>query len=93
MCFLHGAGYHRAQCVKDTALNIKLHYLHQSRPEATRERGGKVMSEPRRNNKYSPSKQSVKDDMLNLFEIKLSQMAGSLLSRLNDNFQVLKPVS
>ncbi|WP_174224054.1 transposase, partial [Candidatus Fukatsuia symbiotica] len=57
------------------------------------ERLWKVMNEQTRNNRYYPSKQSFKNDILNFFEVKLPQMASSLVSRLNDNFQALNPAS
>jgi len=93
---LDGAGYHRSQLVKDTAfaLNIELHYLPPYSPNLNPiERLWKVMNEQTRNNRYYSSRQSFKDDILNFFKVTLSQMAGSLVSRLNDNFQVLKPAS
>ncbi|AWK13578.1 IS630 family transposase [Candidatus Fukatsuia symbiotica] len=93
---LEGAGYHRSQLVQDAALtlNIQLHYLPPYSPNLNPiERLWKVMNEQTRKNRYYPSKQSFKNDILNFFEVKLPQMASSLVSRLNDNFQALNPAS
>ncbi|MFH0258811.1 IS630 family transposase [Vibrio rumoiensis] len=90
---LDGAGYHRSQLVKDFArmLNIELHYLPPYSPNLNPiERLWKVMHEHARNNVYFPTKASFKDAINRFFDVTLPKVAGSLTTRINDNFQVLK---
>ncbi|WP_110410653.1 IS630 family transposase [Vibrio rumoiensis] len=90
---LDGAGYHRSQLVKDFArmLNIELHYLPPYSPNLNPiERLWKVMHEHARNNVYFPTKASFKDAINLFFDVTLPKVAGSLTTRINDNFQVLK---
>ncbi len=87
---LDGAGYHRCDLVKDAAfvLNIKLHYLPPYSPNLNPiERLWKVMNEKSRNNVY------FKEAIDQFFTVILPEIADSLTSRINDNFQVLKPAS
>ncbi len=93
---LDGAGYHRSQLVKDFArmLNIELHYLPPYSPNLNPiERLWKVMHEHARNNIYFPTKASFRDAINRFFDVTLPKVAGSLTTRINDNFQVLKPAT
>ncbi|MGO3686438.1 MAG: IS630 family transposase [Proteus vulgaris] len=93
---LDGAGYHRSQLVKDfaTMLNIELHYLPPYSPNLNPiERLWKVMHEHARNNVYFPTKASFKGAIDTFFDVTLPEVASSLMSRINDNFQVLKPAT
>lgn len=93
---LDGAGYHRSQLVKDFArmLDIELHYLPPYSPNLNPiERLWKVMHEHARNNVYFPTKASFKDAINGFFDVTLPKVAGSLTTRINDNFQVLQPAS
>ena len=91
---LDGAGYHRSDLVKDAAfvLNIELHYLPPYSPNLNPiERLWKVMNEKSRNNVYFKRKRDFKAAIDQFFAVTLPEIAGSLTSRINDNFQVLKP--
>lgn len=93
---LDGAGYHRCDLVRDAAfvLNIELHYLPPYSPNLNPiERLWKVMNEKSRNNVYFKSKRDFKAAIDQFFTVTLPENAGSLASRINDNFQVLKPAS
>ena len=93
---LDGAGYHRSDLVRDAAfvLNIELHYLPPYSPNLNPiERLWKVMNEKSRNNVYFKSKRDFKAAIDQFFTVTLPEIAGSLASRINDNFQVLKPAS
>lgn len=93
---LDGAGYHRSDLVKDAAfvLNIELHYLPPYSPNLNPiERLWKVMNEQSRNNVYFKNKRDFKKAIDQFFDVTLPEIAGSLTSRINDNFQVLKPAS
>ncbi|MFG5054338.1 IS630 family transposase, partial [Vibrio cholerae] len=93
---LDGAGYHRSDLVKDAAfvLNIELHYLPPYSPYLNPiERLWKVMNEQVRNNVYFKSKRDFEAAIGRFFTVILPQIAGSLASRINDNFQVLNPAS
>ncbi|SUC37019.1 Uncharacterised protein [Providencia rustigianii] len=93
---LDGAGYHRSDLVKNAALtlNIKLHYLPPYSPNLNPiERLWKVMNEQSRNNVYFNNKRDFKAAIDRFFTVTLPEIAGSLASRINDNFQVLKPAS
>ncbi|MGF1740504.1 IS630 family transposase [Vibrio profundum] len=93
---LDGAGYHRSDLVKDAAfvLNIELHYLPPYSPNLNPiERLWKVMNERSRNNVYFKNKRDFKSAIDQFFAVTLPEIAGSLTSRINDNFQVLKPAS
>ncbi len=48
------------------------------------------MHEHARNNVYFPTKASFKDAINRFFDVTLPKVAGSLTTRINDNFQVLK---
>lgn len=93
---LDGAGYHRSDLVKDAAfvLNIELHYLPPYSPNLNPiERLWKVMNEKSRNNVYFKSKRDFKIAIDEFFSVTLPEIAGSLVFRINDNFQVFKRAS
>lgn len=93
---LDGAAYHRAELVKDAAkvLNIELHYLPPYSPNLNPiERLWKVMNEYARNNVYFSSKREFISAIKEFFDVTLPKVAGSLVSRITDNFQLLKPAS
>ena len=91
---LDGAGYHRAQVVKDKAkaLNILLHYLPPYSPNLNPiERLWKVLNEYARNNRYFATTKEFRQQIDNFFEITLPSIADALNSRINDNFQTFNP--
>lgn len=91
---LDGAGDHRSDLVRDAAfvLNIELHYLPPYSPNLNPiERLWKVMNEHSRNNVYFKDKREFREAIENFCTVTLPEIAGSLTSRINDNFQVLKP--
>lgn len=93
---LDGAGYHIANVVKDTAisLNIKLHYLPPYSPNLNPiERLWKVMNEHARNSVYFKTKREFRAALNKFFKETLPDIGCALTSRINDNFQVLKPES
>lgn len=93
---LDGAAYHRSEMVKDAAkiFNIELHYLPPYSPNLNPiERLWKVMNEHVRNNTYFPNKSAFITAVRNFFDVTLPEVAGSLVSRITDNFQVLQPAS
>ncbi|ARR48931.1 IS630 family transposase [Photobacterium damselae subsp. damselae] len=93
---LNSAGYHRSDLVRDAAfvLNIELHYLPPYSPNLNPiERLWKVMNEQVRNNVYFKNKRAFEAAIGRFFTVILPEIAGSLASRINDNFQVLNPAS
>ncbi len=93
---LDGAAYHQSNLVKDAAkvLNIQLHYLPPYSPNLNPiERLWKVMNEHVRNNIYFSSKSEFTSAIKEFFDVTLPEVAGSLVSRITDNFQILKPAS
>ena len=93
---LDGAGYHRSEVVKQAALDLKiqLHYLPAYSPNLNPiERLWKVMNEKSRNNVYFKSKREFQASLDRFFDVTLPEIADSLASRINDNFQVLKSAS
>lgn len=91
-----GVVYHRSEMVRNTAkvLNIELHYLPAYNPNLNPiERLWKVMNEHVRNNVYFPSKTAFTSTIEKFFDVTLPEVAGSLVSRITDNFQILKPAS
>lgn len=90
---LDGAGYHRTEQVKTWAylLNIELHYLPPYSPNLNPiERLWKVMNEQVRNNRYFTSPKVFREEIHHFFNDILPGLAGTLASRINDNFQTLK---
>jgi|SRR5580704_5866947 transposase len=93
---LDRAGYHRAKEVKKEAkkLNIKLHYLPAYSPNLNPiERLWKIMNEKVRNNRFFKSAKDFKQAILEFFDNILPNIADSLDSRINDNFEILKVAS
>lgn len=93
---LDGAGYHRAQVVKNKAveLNILLYYLPPYSPNLNPiERLWKVMNEHVRNNKYFATAKEFRCAIDSFFSTTLPSIGDALGSRINDNFQVLKSAS
>jgi transposase len=93
---LDSAAYHRAAAVKEKAqeLNIQLHYLPPYSPNLNPiERLWKVMNEHARNNRYFATASAFRETVDNFFTNTLPTISGSLASRINDNFQVLKHAS
>ncbi len=92
---LDQSGYHRSQLVREEALkrNIVLHYLPPYSPNLNPiERLWKVMNENVRNNVFFTSPKHFREVISEFFEITISKIAQSLRSRINDNFQTIKPV-
>ncbi len=92
---LDGAGYHKAKTVAETAqkLNINLHFLPPYSPNLNPiERLWKVMNEKVRNNKFFNNPTEFKQNIEGFFKDILPNIAHKLDSRINDNFQCLKPV-
>jgi transposase len=93
---LDGAGYHRAELVKEWAyvMNIDLHYLPPYSPNLNPiERVWKVMNEVVRNNRYFTSASQFRQEIHQFFSDKLPALAGALSRRINDNFQTLENAS
>lgn len=90
---LDGAGYHRSAQVVDEAkkLNITLHYLPPYSPNLNPiERLWKVMNEYARNSQYFSTAKKFRESIEKFFKLTLPDIADSLNSRINDNFQKLK---
>ncbi|MDF5662799.1 IS630 family transposase, partial [Vibrio parahaemolyticus] len=93
---LDGAAYHQSELVKNAAkvLNIELHYLPPYSPNLNPiERLWKVINEYVRNNIYFSSKAEFTTAINEFFNVTLPKVAGSLVSRITDNFQILRPAS
>lgn len=91
---LDGAGYHRARDLINRAkeLKITLHYLPPYSPNLNPiERLWKVMNEHVRNNQYFSTAKQFREKIDDFFQNTLPKIGNSLTSRINDNFQVLKP--
>ena len=89
---LDQAGYYRSDEVVNVAdkLNIKLLYLPAYSPNLNPiERLWKVMNEHARNNKFFKAADDFRQSIINFFQNTLPQIASSLGSRINDNFQKL----
>ena len=88
---LDGAAYHQSELVKNAAkvLNIELHYLPPYSPNLNPiERLWKVMNEHVRNNIYFSSKPEFTSAIKEFFDVTLPEVAGTLVSRITDNFQI-----
>ena len=93
---LDGAGYHRSTEVVEAAekLGIKLHYLPPYSPNLNPiERLWKVMNEYARNNKYFAKAKEFRQKINHFLDETLPEIGGSLTSRINDNFEMLKSAS
>lgn len=89
---LDGAGYHRSTRVVDIAeeLNITLHYLPPYSPNLNPiERLWKVMNKYARNSHYFANTQEFREQIDRFFKITLPEIAHSLNTTINDNFQKL----
>ncbi len=93
---LDGAGYHYSKEVVDEAekLGIKLHYLPPYSPKLNPiERLWKVMNEYARNNQYFAKPKDFRKNIRHFLYVTLPEIGASLVSRINDNFQILNPAS
>ena len=91
---LDGAGYHKAQVLKDRAqeLDIKLYYLPPYSPNLNPiERLWKVMNEKVRNNQCFHSAKEFRQKINEFFDKTLPEIGKSLDTRINDNFQLFDP--
>ncbi len=89
---LDGAGYHRSSKVIEEAekLDIKLHYLPPYSPNLNPiERLWKVMNKYARNNHYFSKPKEFRESIDQFFKTTLPDIAESLNSTINDNFQKL----
>lgn len=88
------AGYHKAFSVREKAkeLNIQLHFLPPYSPNLNPiERLWKVMNEHVRNNRHFDSAKEFRQKINSFLNDILPDIGPSLESRINDNFQVIKP--
>ena len=93
---LDQAGYHRSQLTQDKAktIGIELHYLPPYSPNLNPiERLWKVMNEEVRNNVFFESAKMFRKSIVGFFEEKLPKIAQSLRTRINDNFEIIDPVT
>jgi transposase len=93
---LDNAGYHRSKAVTDYASNhnIILHYLPAYSPNLNPiERLWKVMNEHVRNNRCFKTPAEFKKAIRDFFEDKWPMLSQKYRDRINDNFQVIAPVS
>jgi len=91
---LDQSGYHRSQLVREQALDkgIELHYLPPYSPNLNSiERLWKVMNEQVRNNVFFSSAKAFRNAINEFFDVTLPKIAQSLRSRINDDFQTIKP--
>ncbi len=89
-----GAGYHKADIVKEKAkeLKIELHYLPLYSPNLNSiERLWKVMNEKVRNNRCFHNAKEFRESINQVFDHVLPAIGDSLNSRINDNFQLFDP--
>lgn len=90
---LDGAGYHRSGVVITAAkeLNITLHYLPPYSPNLNPiERLWKVMNKHARNGQYFATTKEFRRQITQFFTTTLPEIAESLGSTINDNFQQFK---
>ena len=93
---LDQASYNKCQETLDRAkeLGIKLHFLPPYSPNLNAiERLWKVMNEYVRDNHFFQSAKEFRDAILSFFEDTWPEIADSMIDRINDNFQTLKPAS
>ena len=93
---LDQAGYHRSEETQlaAKARGIELHFLPPYSPNLNPiERLWKVMNEECRNNTFFSSAKEFRQTIFDFFEKTVPNIYEKLTSRINDNFQVLKPVS
>lgn len=73
---------------------IILHYLPPYSPNLNpSERLWKVMNEYTRNNKFFVSAKQFRQEIMNFFEVTWPKISLSMRDRINDNFEILNPVS
>ena len=93
---LDGSGYHRKKDVIDWASHsrLKLHFLPPYSPNLNSiERVWKVMNERVRDNRVFKSPRDFKEAILTFFSHTWSRIAHTLVTRINDNFNILQPAS
>ena len=93
---LDQAGYHRSHELQKQAAakNIVLHLLPPYSPNLNPiERLWKVMNEHTRNNVFFESARQFKDAIAHFFHTTIPNIKPLLRARINDNFQVINPVS
>jgi transposase len=93
---LDGAGYHRSGLVTEAAkrLDITLHYLPPYSPNLNPiERLWKVMNKHARNSQYFATTKEFRRQIGRFFTTTLPDIADSLGSTINDNFQQFNPTS
>jgi transposase len=93
---LDQAGYHRSQELQNAAKTkgIELHYLPPYSPNLNPiERLWKVMNEQVRNNILFESARAFREAIANFLDKTVLEIKPILQSRINDNFQVLRPAS
>lgn len=93
---LDQSGYHRSQALRTFAEQngIELHFLPPYSPNLNPiERLWKVMNEYARNNRYFTTPEEFRNSIKFFFENTFPIIAVSLLSRINDNFSVVKRVA
>ena len=74
--------------------DIVLHYLPPYSPNLNpSERLWKVMNEYTRNNKFFTSAKQFRKEIMNFFEVTWPKISLSMRDRINDNFEILNPVS
>ncbi|MFT6987905.1 MAG: transposase [Psychromonas sp.] len=91
---LDGAGYHRSGLVTEAAeeLDITLHFLPPYSPNLNPiERLWKVMNKHARNSQYFATTKEFRRRITHFFTTTLPDIADSLGSTINDNFQQFKP--
>jgi len=93
---LDGAGYHRSKAVIEEAekQKIALHFLPPYSPNLNPiERLWKVMNKHARNSRYFATTKEFREQIDTFFTMTLPQIASSLDSIINDNFQRLSSTS
>jgi transposase len=88
--------YNMSKETKEAAkkYGIKLHYLPPYSPNLNpSERLWKVMNEYTRNNKFFRSAKQFRHEITNFFEVTWPKISLSMRDRINDNFEILNPVS
>ncbi len=93
---LDQAGYHKSRETQEAAIkrHIKLHYLPPYSPNLNPiERLWKVMNEEARNNVFFSSAKQFREAISQFLEDTISKITNKLRNRINDNFQIIEPVS
>ena len=90
---LDQGSYNTSQITRQEAekMGIELHYLPPYSPNLNPiERLWKIMNEQVRNNQYFLSVKHFKDAILAFFNESWDKLASHMISRINDNFQILQ---